>query len=286
MVATRYSICATHYNNIEYIEESVGVLAEKIRGRPEWEMVIVDAGSDDGSLEYMQNLEDKQSNIRIVIEEGVSIGHGRELAVQKAAGDILIQIMDLDAEYHDDDRLFEITEFYESVLEQEGPVQLSAGAYFSTKELMNELGGWKDLVANEETELKRRALRAGKLRFCPVFLYKEHTDDKGLVGSIKRFYHNTCAKFQEGVGFWHMFFYWVRHSTGLRSRLGAVLVFPVAWVNSRGDQESNHESYTKHDPYIKDFQKVVYERRPKLWLEPPEKLQDYVIPHRWNHITN
>jgi len=44
---------------------------------------------------------------------------------------------------------------------------------------MNELGGWKDLVANEETELKRRALRQNKLRFCPVYLYKEHSEKKG-----------------------------------------------------------------------------------------------------------
>jgi hypothetical protein len=164
-------------------------------------------------------------------------------------------------------------------------VQLSAGAYFSTKELMNELGGWKDLVANEETELKRRALRADKLRFCPVFLFKNHTDEKELIGNIKRFYHNTYAKFKAGVGFWHMLFFWLRKSTGLRPRIGALLMFPIAWIKSRGSEDRDLASYTKQDPYIKDFQKSVYNRHPELWLEPPESLQKYVIPHRWEHIT-
>jgi len=132
-MAVKYSICATHYNNNEYIRDSVGVIAKKIEKKEDWEMVIVDAGSDDGSLEYLETISQKQKNIRVIIEEGASIGGGRQIAVEEAKGNILIQIMDLDAEYHSDSRLFEITNFYETILKNEGEVQLSAGAYFSTK---------------------------------------------------------------------------------------------------------------------------------------------------------
>jgi hypothetical protein len=193
--------------------------------------------------------------------------------------------MDLDAEYHEDGGLFDINRFYESVLEKEGPVQLSAGAYFSTKKLMNELGGWKDLVANEETELKRRALQQGKLRFCPVYLYKQHSDEKDFIGRVRRFYYNSYSKLQSGVGFWYMLFYWIRHAIGLKPRLGALVVFPVAWVNSTRNRDNNSGPYSKHDDYIMNFQKSVFNQHPEIWLDPPQGLKDYIITDRWEHIS-
>lgn len=280
----QYSICATHYNNEDKIRDSVGVLAEEISGRDDWELVVVDAGSDDGSLEYLRELSAEQENVVVIVEPGVSIGEGRQTAVKHSEGSILIQVMDLDAEYYSDGRIFDITEFYEELLDDEGPVQFGAGAYFSTRDLMENLGGWRDLAANEETELKRRALRHGKLRLCSLHLFKGHTDDKGFIERLERFYLNSLSKFEGGVSFWHMLTYWIKNAPGLFPKLGAGVVFPVAWGAARRRGEQFDGSYRTHDQYVMDFQKSVYEQRPDVWIDPPEELREYVIDHRWERI--
>ena len=76
----RYSICSTHYNNVEYIEDSAGYIASVIKDRPQWELVISDAGSTDGSLEFLQELSKDRDDVRIIMAEGSSIGKGRQVA--------------------------------------------------------------------------------------------------------------------------------------------------------------------------------------------------------------
>lgn len=272
----RYSICATHYNNGEYIRESAGVFADLIENHPEWELIVTDAGSDDGSLEYLQALANEQDNVRLIIEEGTNIGQGRRLAARAARGEILVQVMDLDAEYYQDERLFEIMAFYEQLLETEGEVMLSAGVNFCTTSLLKELGGWKDLIACEETEIKRRALREGKLRFCPLEFFEVNAGlSKNFRDGVERFYHNSSAKFQAGVGFWYMLYYWLRYAPGIRPKLGAVIVFPIAYYNVKSADSQVERSYDKHDPYIMGFKSTVYEHHPEFWIKVPDDLEEY-----------
>ncbi|MUW13426.1 glycosyltransferase [Halorubrum sp. CBA1125] len=102
----QYSVCSTHYNNVEYIEDSAGFIASIIEDRPEWELVISDAGSDDGSLEYLLDLSKGRKDVRVVMAEGSSIGKGRQVALEHSRGDVVISLGDLDAIYYQDDRLF------------------------------------------------------------------------------------------------------------------------------------------------------------------------------------
>ena len=277
MTDVRYSICATHYNNADHIENSAGVFAGLIEGRDDWELVIADAGSDDGSLEYLKRLENERENVRVLLREGINIGEGRRLAAEAARGDVLIQVMDLDANYYRDSRLVETTAFYERLLDREGEVMLSAGVNFCTKSLLAELGGWNDLIANEETELKRRALRRGRLRFCPIRMFDRNRGlEKGLPARTERFYHNSAAKFQAGVGLGHMVRYWLRNAPGLLPKLGALVVFPLAWLSAERSGVRIENSYRRNDRYVMDFKRSVYEHRPELWLESPEELSAYV----------
>ena len=277
MSDVRYSICATHLNNNDYIRDSAGVFADLIVDRENWELVVTDAGSNDGSLEYLQTLAHEQENVRIIIEKGINRGEGRQLASEEAVGDILIQVMDLDAVYFRDDRLLKTTDFYEKLLKDEGDVMLSAGLNFCTKKLLQELGGWSDLIANEETELKRRALRLDRLRFCPIEMFVGNAgSDKSFIPSIRRFYYNSTGKIQSGVSLRHMILYWLRHAPGIKPRVGALIVFPFSWITAIQSETENRKSYRPKDKYIMGFKRSAYENRPDIWLEPPEPLQKYV----------
>jgi hypothetical protein len=153
---------------------------------------------------------------------------------------------------------------------------LSAGVNFCTTSLLKKLGGWKDLVACEETEIKRRALREGKLRFCPLEFFEVNAGlSKNLRDGVERFYHNASAKFQAGVGFWYMLYYWLRYAPGIRPKLGAVIVFPIAYYNARSADRQVGSSYDKHDPYIMGFKSTVYKHHPEFWIEVPDHLEEY-----------
>jgi len=286
MADIRYSICATHYNNAEYVEGSAGVFAAMIEDRPDWELVISDAGSDDGSLEYLQSLADDQENVRVVVEKGINIGEGRRLSASVARGNILIQVMDLDANYFDDGRIVDTAKFYEDLIEEEGEVMLSAGVNYCTADLLEQLGGWRELVSNEETELKRRALHRDKLRFCPIRVFDQNAGlEKNLTDGTRRFFTNSMAKFQAGVSFWHMLYFWLRYAPGWKPKLGALVVFPFSWWKARQSGVDIEDSYRKRDRYVMDFKKTVYERRPELWLDLPDSLSEYVDEKEIEHIT-
>lgn len=259
----KYSICATHYNNNEYIRDSVGVLAYLIEGHSDWELVITDAGSNDGSLSYLRTLSEEQDNVRVVVNETINIGEGRQLAAEEARGKILVQVMDLDAEYYKDERIFKIVSFYEELIEQESDIMLGGGLNICTKSLLNELGGWKSLPANEETEIKRRALKQNKLRFISFELFKHHGGDgKSLSDAIDRFYYNSMAKFQAGVGFWHMVWFWLKNAPGIKPKVGSMFIFPFAYVRSKWGKEQIKGSYDRDDNYLIGFKSTVYRKNP------------------------
>lgn len=273
-MSATYSICATHYNNAEYIRESAGVVAGAIADRPEWEFVVVDAGSDDGSLSYLHGLADASPNVTVVVENGANIGRGRQVAAEAAEGEFLLQLSDLDAVFYDDGRLFDIMDYYVGLVDAEGDLQLNTiGAFIVTKRLLERVGGWNALPVAEERDLNRRMLREGALRFCDVKLFQRNMGaDKEFFDAVTRFFLNTRAKFDMGVSFWYMLFVWMTRAPGLKPRLGAPLVFPLAYLShlTTGTQLTSYDAF---DDYVLDFRRSVKRDHPELWLDPPEELR-------------
>jgi len=271
-----YSITSTHYNNDDQIRDSAGVMADLIRDRPDWELVVSDAGSTDGSLAYLRGLEEHQDNVRIVMAEGASIGKGRQVALEHARGDVVISLGDLDASYHDDDRLFDVIEFYEQLVEEEGDVLLGGPCMIGSRDLYRELGGWNDLQTTERRDLKRRALRAGKLRFCDFSIVDDHPGkEKGFRNALSRFWTNARMKIKTGMSPLHLIRVWLRDAPGLKPKLGALVVFPLAWLQNSLDGVESIDTFDRDDPYALDFQRSVRRENPDLWIEPPGPLAKY-----------
>ncbi len=83
------SICITVLNE----EGCVGILLDSIFAgskRPT-EVVIVDGGSKDGTLEIIHHYQKKYKNIKLLVEKG-GIAHGRNISIEIAEGDIVVQI--------------------------------------------------------------------------------------------------------------------------------------------------------------------------------------------------
>lgn len=272
----RYSITSTHYNNNEFIRNSAGVFADLIEGHNDWELVISDAGSDDGSLEYLRELEANQPNVRIVMAEGASIGKGRQVAFEHARGDVVISLGDLDASYYEDGRLFDVVEYYEDLVDAEGDVLLGGPVMIGSKELIEQLGGWNDLWTTERRDLKRRALREGKLRFVDFSIVKAHpSQEKGFSDALDRFYTNARMKLKTGMTLPHLITHWLREAPGLKPKLGSVFVFPTAWLHNELSGTECINTFDPHDCYALDFQRSVQRENPEIWLQPSGPLEKY-----------
>lgn len=271
-----YSICSTHYNNVDYIEDSAGYIASIIKNRPRWELVISDAGSNDGSLEFLQELSEGRDDVRVIMAEGSSIGKGRQVALEHSRGDIVISLGDLDAVYYRDNRLFDFVSFYENLVEEEGDIMLGGGAMVASRELYDQLGGWNDLEVTERRDLKRRALAQGRLRFCDILLHKENDGKKkGFIGSIQRFYDVARMKLKSGVGLEYLIWRWLTDTSTIKPKIGALLVFPAAWLINKLQKTPKLNSFDRHDNYAFDFQQSLQREVPEIWLEPTGELEEY-----------
>ncbi|MFC6732720.1 glycosyltransferase family 2 protein [Haladaptatus sp. DYSN1] len=161
-----YSICITHYNQGATLRSSLESILQE---RPaDSEVVIVDAGSNDGSLSILRSFAAAHDAIRLHVEPGCNRGEGRQLALEIARGAHIIANYDLDQTY--DTLLAGILEVYHDLLEAEGDIALrTAGNLFiAPRELLRSVGGYSPLMRGEDHELTDRLEDRGVLRYLPV----------------------------------------------------------------------------------------------------------------------
>lgn len=84
------SIITPIYNDHDYIPATVASVMAQTRS--DWEWVIVDDGSSDGTLEYCRNIARRDSRVRVLQHPGgANLGPGasRNLAIRNASGEFL-----------------------------------------------------------------------------------------------------------------------------------------------------------------------------------------------------
>jgi glycosyltransferase involved in cell wall biosynthesis len=167
-VRPRYSICITHYNNAPTVRRALGSILDQIDD--DFEVIVVDNESTDGSFEILKEFAD--SGKIELIRARSSRGKGREIAFEKSNGEYVIANLDMDDVFKP--RLRELlTRYHEAA---DGKLlwaysRMKGKGYWggesftiTTRELLKEIGGWRDLQILEDRELCSRAARKGK--FC------------------------------------------------------------------------------------------------------------------------
>lgn len=90
------SFATTNYNKGDVIERSVRSLLANLPA--DGELIIVDGGSTDGSLETLERLQEEDDRLRVSVERS-NLGRGRTLALERCRGDVVVQLLDTDREY-------------------------------------------------------------------------------------------------------------------------------------------------------------------------------------------
>ena len=125
-----------------------------------FEIIVVDNFSNDGSEKILH--EYSRNGKIILIQKHCTRGVGRNVAVQNAKGEYIMSGLDMDDTFRP--TLGRLLEFYHSSCEG-CLLRTEEATLIAPRQLILELGGWRDLQGNENWDLCRRAWIAGKFRW-------------------------------------------------------------------------------------------------------------------------
>ena len=161
----KFSICMTNYNSEDVLEQSLDSIISKINPQ-EFEIIIVDSKSKDNSLQILKNYAEKYCNIKVISKKCLR-GTGRQIAFNNAKGQIIITA-DCDTIYNND--WIKLIRTYE-----QKHFDFALSAWFTQiypKELLEQVGGWKNLQYWEDVELWSRLAEIGEYKTYPIICGK------------------------------------------------------------------------------------------------------------------
>lgn len=95
-----YSIAICNYNMAKTVEESLRSILDQLNDS--FEVVVVDDGSDDGSLDILRQLEDEYATLRIeslAYDESRNLGGTRNRSFRESRGKYVMESLDTDDRY-------------------------------------------------------------------------------------------------------------------------------------------------------------------------------------------
>ena len=101
-VPVKFSVVMPLYNAAPYVKEAVQSVLEQ--SYPNWELIVVDDGSDDGSLDIVNDFAERNSKIKILTHDGgqnKGVSATRNLAINKSTGS-WISLIDADDTWYPD----------------------------------------------------------------------------------------------------------------------------------------------------------------------------------------
>jgi glycosyltransferase involved in cell wall biosynthesis len=183
-----YSICITHYNNNQTIRQSLETILNQVDEL--FEVVVVDNFSNDGSEKILKEYAD--AGKILLFQEKCSRGRGRQLAFEKSKGGHILSNFELDNIYKP--TVKHLIEAYHSHCEGNLLLALSKtaknrwgnnGVTMSTRNLIERLGGWRDLQIYEDSDQYEHAASIGAFRWG-WFDILEHSDDQSEWGQLRK----------------------------------------------------------------------------------------------------
>lgn len=199
-----YSIAVCNYNMVDTIERSLRSILDQIDDR--FEVVVVDGGSDDGSLAVLSDLSDEYGRLRVVElapDPDRKLGADRNRSFQEADGEYVFESLDTDDVYLDG-VIPDFAEIYRQI--DEGVdfdfYLAGKGINLAPRDLLLDIP-YRNLDGAEDRDLARRLFAADAV------LWLEHEEVRTEVGyhfdwrdSVRRDLKGKTCDFQCGLSFW------------------------------------------------------------------------------------
>jgi glycosyltransferase involved in cell wall biosynthesis len=184
----KYSVCITNYNSIDTIRESMESIFHQFN--ESFEIVVCDNCSNDGSREVLQEYA-RRGKIKLVVEKS-NRGKGRQIAFENSTGKYIISGLDTD------DKLKPAFQKFLSIYhrDHEGYMLSAVTIHIIPRQIVEEIGGWRDLQWGEDVDFHRRAKSLGRQHEFeyPLVLVERGDNKRSFNDRVsERFNASLCA---------------------------------------------------------------------------------------------
>ncbi len=307
MMLFKTSLCVTVFNE----EITVGLLLDSLANQTAKvdEIVIVDGGSSDKTIEIIKHYQKKFKNIKLLIEPG-NVAHGRNTAIELAKNNVIAMI---DAGcVAKEDWLEKITLPFKNehadivagyyIMRGESPIQKAVSVFLGIppqrydntnflpsarsicfkKEVWEGVGGFSEKLsgAGEDTLFNYKAIKKGYnlIRVKDAIVYWEIP--KTLKESLKKFFNYARGDVQTKI-LWNstqglsshnikILFIFLRYLVGVILLIYSIKYTPLFWVAVLGFFVYLFWSVWK-------WRDVVLKWRERVWLPTIQVSSDFAI---------
>lgn len=242
----RYSIAVCNYNMADTLEKSLRSILDQIDER--FEVVVIDGGSDDGSVRILKDLSMEYGALRVVeldSDPSRHLGADRQRSIEEARGDYVLPQLDADDRYLP--ILSDFVEIYQQLSSDiDSSFYLSGkGLNIGPRELLVDVP-YRNIRSGEDRDLWRRLFAEESI------IWLQHAEVCEEIGyhfdlreQLERDYEVKVSDFQVGLDFWscmrwaltqESYGILIRHRGGLErvAKTGYDLAtFPLAYLDAR-----------------------------------------------------
>lgn len=198
MSSPRYTIAVSNFDMVETLMVSLTSVLEQLDDR--FEVVVVDDGSTDGSVELLQDLEDEYKEIRVVTNAGNdNLGEARNHSFEIANGEYVLSAIDTDDQFT---RC--IPEFVSLYHELESGrddsfLLLAGGMYMAPRDLVLE-NPYRSLGYGEDRDFYRRLIAKDALLSISHVPFRFSVGyDRSLFEQFEVGFETIVVQFQSGL---------------------------------------------------------------------------------------
>lgn len=201
-----YTIAVCNYNMAETLEESIRSIDALVDDR--FEILVVDDGSTDGSVEILSRLEEDITRVRVVHDDNDNLAEARRASVEAAKGKYVLIQLDADDVY--ERGITDFVEIFHQIEEQVDfdPFLKGYHVQMARRDLLLEVHH-RSMGYHEDRDLWRRMIAEGHLvglHHLPI----RHSIGyrRGLLEKIGPRFDAIVTQFRSGITF-SSFMRWV-----------------------------------------------------------------------------
>lgn len=244
----RYTISVCNYNMADTIERSLRSMLDQVDDR--FEMVVVDDGSTDGSLEILERLEKEYGMLRVIYGNNSNIAEARNQSFKEARGDYILKSLDTDDVYNE--HILDFVHIFEELNEQvEEDFYLKGNSInMASRDLLLSFP-YRSVGWGEDQDLWRQLFAEDKIIWLDHKSFAESIGyDYNWFQRTHRTYQNRIADLRGGITVRSL----AKHIVSNASLAGAIFhcsLLPIAYLQSvyRGRYDAPDGFERKQDLY-------------------------------------
>lgn len=215
-----YTIPICNLNMGSTLEQSASSILDQVTD--DFEVLVVDGGSDDESLSILERLNTEYEHFRYIElnrDPDRHLGGDREISIQESNGEYLLLHLDADDYYHEGIRDF--TTVYHQIESQSNKEVVLVGSHITmlSRKHMLRLGSYRNLPAAEDIDLWRRAVVDDDTLYIWLdmdFFCETIRQERGPRAKMRRTLRMKSSEFQIGISLWSYLRWDIRQSSGLK----------------------------------------------------------------------